>query len=134
MSQFKSIASATFGAYGRYQLEVAISRFNKPVFFVKDAAVLDNGLSAIVRQSDDIREALEGITDEVNQPSAPFKGLRPNTGDTLVNLGHTLCKFKNSHHSGGWLVEIVGTKETTVVNPEFTHIIRNDGRSCPDWD
>lgn len=134
MSQFKSIATATFGDHGRYMIEVAISRFNQPVFFVKDAAVSDQGMSAIVRQSDDIREALEGITDEVSQEQPPFLGLPPKAGDVLVNLGHTICRFK-SQHPHGWLAELMdGNRETVIVNPEMTRVIRNDGRSVPDWD
>lgn len=133
MSQFKSIASATFGQHGRYQLEVAISRFNKPVFFVKDAAVLDNGMSAVIRQADSI-DVLDGVTAEVDQEQEPFKGLRPQPGDVLVNLGRQVCKFKRVHHSGGWLVQLLDTNQSVVVNPEFTRVIRNDGRSCPEWD
>ena len=78
------LAQATFGDFSRYCLAVVLTRFDKIEFQVSDAERPDDdGMPSVIRQTETIQSALEGMEDVECFSQSPC------TGDFIVTLGKT---------------------------------------------
>lgn len=120
------VASAAFGEFGRYQLTVAVTRYNAIAFFVSDVEIPGIAGAETIRVTDSLPDAVAGL-----QSNAFRMVARP--GDTVINLSSTVGVCVLIDAERGWLLQCPTTGQQWYASPNRCWVLRDDC-VCEAWD